>query len=150
MPAPIPGLPATSSDDLQRLSKPQLWLHIFFYTFQVYALRLPAQQITQWTEDVIDSFMELYMDYVQHNSNPVPTNPLQLLINFAVREQWTVAELVWTAIAVKLNSFPILWATIQDCFLCATNTGDYAWRMPIPVNRTIRRIHTIALPNTWF
>ena len=127
----------------------EMWSHIFFYTFQVYILKLPPQRVTPWNDELIDALMEMYMDSLQYNSNPIPTNVNQLLINFAVREQWTVAELVWTAIAIRLNSFPILWAAIQECFETAEN-GDYGWGMPIPINRTIRRVDVIALPTTWF
>ena len=149
MPAPIPNVTTISRDTLRRLPMHEMWSHIFFYTFQVYILQLPPRRVTPWNEELIDTLMEMHMDNLQYNSNPVPTNINQLLINFALREQWTVAELVWTAIAIRLNSFPILWTAIQECFESAEN-GDYGWRMPIPINRTIRRVSVIALPTTWF
>ena len=150
MPAPLPNSQATPSDTLRHLPKEEMWTHIFLYTFQIWILKLPPNRVTTWNEEPIDTLMEIYMDYIQFKSNPIPHNVNLLLINFGCQEQWTMAQLVWTAIALRLNSFPVLWATIQECFNSATSNADYAWRMPIPINRTIRKVDVIALPTSWF
>ena len=149
MPAPFPGSHAVSSDNIRHLTKEEMWHHIFLYTFQIWILKLPPNQVTAWNEGPIDTFMEIYMDYVELKSNPIPRNINQMLIDFGCREQWTVAQLVWTAIALRLNAIPTLWAAIQECFNSANRNCDYAWMMPIPINRTIRKVDIISLPTSW-
>ena len=83
-------------------------INFFIYTFQVYVQKLPPQHITEWFPEVINGLMEMYMDFLQYNSHPLPTNTNELLINFATQEQWSVPQLVWTAIALRSNSIPIL------------------------------------------
>ena len=91
----------------------------------------------------------MFLDYMQYNTNPLPSNLNEHLIHHAIHKSWTVPQLVWTAIALRTNAMPILWAAIQDAFEESIG-GAYGWRMPIPQCRIIRRIQMVAIPTQWF
>ena len=153
MPAPIklkrddPN--AVHARNLVQLSRSQMAIHIIIYAFEVYVLKLNANQITTWTPNIINSLMEIYMDKLQFNINPLPPNLYQILIDYAVDQMWTVPQLVWTAIAIHTNAMPILWTQITECFESSIH-GNFGWRMPVPINRQIRHVDIVALPATWF
>ena len=153
MPAPLNLAPDDArnhdASQLAMIPKYQMVLHFINYAYEVYVAKLPTSMITTWTPEICNSFMEMYLDKLQYNINPLPSNFHQIIIAYAIDRGWTVAELVWTTIAVHTNAMPILWSTIAEAFN-TSNGGDFGWRMPIPVNRQIRHVNYILLPNTWF
>ena len=150
MPPPTADTPTATGDFLRQLSKQEMWIHIILYTYEVFILKVPGRQVTDWPLEAIDSWMNIFLDNYFDGINPVPLNLNSIIIQYAIDHNWTVNDLVWCSIAIRLNSLPILWAAIQECANCSTTTGTYAWRMPVPINRTIRPIHRVALPSRWF
>ena len=138
------------SHELRFIPKHQMLRHFIIYTYQIYILKLPANEITEWSPDVVNTLMEMYIDQLRYNSQPLPNDTNSRLIDYAIQQHWTVAQLVWTAIALRQNAMPVIWSAIHMSLETSTSTGDYGWRMPIPLNRNIRPVSVVALPSNWY
>ena len=146
---PIGDPREVDSQCLPQLTKLQMTILVIKYTYEVYVAKLPPRLITTWDPIAVNTWMEMYMDRLMYQIEPLPNDFNTIIIDHAIANFWTVEELVWTAIAVHTNGLPILWVQIEECFNSSIN-GDFGWRMPIPHNRQIRPVHLYLLPNTWF
>ena len=130
---------------MQELSKDDVMKLLIQYTYEVYIKKVANNEVSVWLPPQFDAVMNHYMDTIILQQPSLTDNINSLIIQKAIDETWTLAELVWTAIAIRTTTVPIIFIHCQNTIDNSTN-DQYTWRMPISNNRTIHYVQHVIIP----
>lgn len=133
-------------DELQaaakKAAKKKVMLLLIQYTFELFFLKLPVCQtnVKDWSVAQIDSLMNHYLECSRFGDSFLVDDINSIIIEHATQEGWSPSALVWTSIALRTNTTPIMFANCKRTAELASEDGDYFWRTPYPYSREIRRV----------
>ena len=141
------NLPVFDARHLQVIPKEDLMKLLIKFTYDVYIKKLPKESIPFWTPNQCHSMMEHFIDIMLLGQPVLPPNINSITIQLAIDNNWTVPELVWTAIALQTNTMPMMCASCQRAVDNAEN-DEYTWGPPISNNRQIHQVTDIVFETT--
>ena len=124
------------ASDLPVVPLPVLAAAIVPYAVEVYVEQKASTDLTPWAPDLINAFMESYMDYVEGNGKDLEDAIHDDLALRAHTEQWDSTKKLTTAVALGREALPLL----RECAQRSAETsqdGTFHWQMPVPTNRQV-------------
>ena len=125
--------PVFDARHLQVLPKQDLMKLLIKFTYEVYIKKLPRDQIKPWTPNQSHSIMEHYLDMAMLGQPTLPADINSVIIQSAIDGNRTVAELVWTAIAIRITTMPLMCTSCQRA-INNSEDDEYVWSLPVSQN----------------